>query len=194
MQPGSQWQLSLEPTFSRNVDTQQYFDTVEGGGPAATFGNRYVFGRLDQSTYSTAIRLDYTFKPDLTLQLYAEPFSSSGSYTDIGELVAARTRQRRSYGTDGTTLTRLADGGYEVADGNSIFELDNEDFNVQSFRSNLVLRWEWRPGSTLFVVWSQDRFARTDVGTPTTAGQMFRSLGVTGDNFFAIKTSFWFSP
>ena len=194
MQPGSQWQLSIEPTFARNVDTQQYFDTVEGGGPAATFGNRYVFGRLDQLTYSTAIRLDYTFKPDLTLQLYAEPFSSSGSYTDIGDLVAARTRQRRSYGTDGTTLTRLADGGYEVTDGDSIFELDNEDFNVQSFRSNLVLRWEWRPGSTLFFVWAQDRSAETDIGTPTTAGQMFRSPGVTGDNFFAIKTSFWFSP
>ncbi len=194
MQPGSKWQLSLEPNYARNVDTQQYFDTVEGGGPAATFGNRYVFGRLDQTTYSTAIRLDYTFKPDLTLQLYAEPFSSSGSYTDIGELAAPRTRQRRSYGTDGTTLTRLADGSYEVTDGNSIFQLDNEDFNVQSFRSNLVLRWEWRPGSILYLVWAQDRFAETDSGSPTTAGQMFRSLGVTGDNFFAIKTSFWFSP
>jgi hypothetical protein len=194
MQPGSQWQLSIEPNYARNIDTQQYFDTVEGNGPAATFGNRYVFGRLDQSTYSTAIRLDYTFKPDLTLQLYAEPFSSSGSYTDIGELAAPRTRQRRSYGTDGTTLTRLADGSYEVTDGDSIFQLDNKNFNVQSFRSNLVLRWEWRPGSTLFVVWAQDRSAETDSGTPTTPGQMFRSLGVTGDNFFAIKTSFWFSP
>ena len=81
-----------------------------------------------------------------------------------------------------------------MTDGNSIFELDNEDFNVQSFRSNLVLRWEWRPGSTLFVVWAQDRSARTDSGRPTSVGQMFRSLGVTGDNFFAVKTSFWFSP
>jgi hypothetical protein len=194
MQPGSQWQLSIEPNYFRNVDTQQYFDTVEGGGPAATFDDRYVFGYLDQSTYSTAIRLDYTFKPDLTLQLYAEPFSSSGRYTNIGELAAPRTRQRRSYGTDGTTLARLADGGYEVTDGNSIFELDNEDFNVQSFRSNLVLRWEWRPGSTLFVVWAQDRSARTDSGRFTSVGQMFSSLGVSGDNFFAIKTSFWFSP
>ena len=194
MQPGSQWQLSIEPNYARNVDTQQYFDTVRGNGPAATFGNRYVFGRLDQTTYSTAIRLNYTFEPDLTLQLYAEPFSSSGSYSDIGELVAARTRQRRSYGTDGTTLTRLADGGYEVLDGRSVFQLDNENFNVQSFRSNLVLRWEWRPGSTLFFVWAQDRSAETNIGRPTSVGEMFRSLGVTGDNFFAIKTSFWFSP
>ena len=121
------------------------------------------------------------------MQLYAEPFSSSGRYANIGELAAPRALQRRSYGTDGTTLTRLADGGYEVTDGNSIFELDNEDFNVQSFRSNLVLRWEWRPGSTLFVVWAQDRSTRTDSGSPTSVGQMFSSLGNPPPRRYAVR-------
>lgn len=194
LQPGSQWELSISPNYDRNVAPQQYFDTVEGGGAEATFGNRYIFGRIDRSTYSTQFRLNYTFKPDLTLEFYAEPFASSGRYSDLGELAAARTRLQRRYGTDGTTLTPLPGGGYEVEDGDEVFTLDNDNFNAQSFRSNLVLRWEWRPGSTLYLVWQQDRSAETDIGRRATVGQLFRSLSAGGDNFVAVKATFWFSP
>ena len=116
-----------------------------------------MFGRVDRSTYSTQLRANYTFKPDMTLDLYAEPFAASGRYDNIGELSAARSRLLRLYGTGGTTLTPLADGSLRVTDGDAAFVLPNRDFNVLSFRSNLVLRWEWRPGSTLYLVWQQDR-------------------------------------
>jgi hypothetical protein len=193
MQPGPQWQLSISPEYERLIDTQQYVTTLPGGTPA-TFGGRYVFADVDRSTYATQIRLTYTFKPDLTLDFYGEPFSASGRYDHVGELAAARTRLRRVYGTEGTTLTTLADGSQRVADGATNFTLRSRDFNVQSFRSNLVLRWEWRPGSTLYLVWQQDRSAEEALRDRTSVADMFSSFRRPGDHFFAIKTSFWFSP
>jgi len=193
MQPAPQWQLSISPEYERLVDTQQYVTTLAGGGPA-TFGGRYVFADVDRSTYATQFRLTYTFKPDLTLDFYGEPFSASGRYDRIGELAAARTRLRRVYGTEGTTLTTVADGSQRVTDGATTFTLRSRDFNVQSFRSNLVLRWEWRPGSTLYLVWQQDRSAEETLRERTSVADMFSSFGRPGDHFFAIKTSFWFSP
>ncbi|MEQ1730550.1 MAG: DUF5916 domain-containing protein, partial [Vicinamibacterales bacterium] len=79
VRPAPQWQLSITPKYVREVDTQQYISTLSGGS-AATYGNRYIFGEVDRSTYSTQIRLNYTFKPDLNLDLYAEPFAASGHY------------------------------------------------------------------------------------------------------------------
>jgi hypothetical protein len=193
MQPAPQLQLSITPEYSREISTQQYVAAL-AGGPGATFGSRYVFARIDQSEYSTQFRMNYTFKPDLTLDFYGEPFSASGRYSHIGELVAARTRAIRLYGTDGTTITTLDDGSRRVTDGAQAFTLRNRDFNVQSFRSNLVLRWEWRAGSTLYLVWQQDRESEIFAPFRTTPGDMFGSLGQDGDNFFAVKITYWFSP
>jgi hypothetical protein len=196
LQPAPQWELSISPKYVRQVSTQQYVTTLDeaAGGGAATFGRRYVFGHIDRSTYSTGIRLNYTFKPDLTLDLYAEPFAASGRYDHVGELAAARTREIRRYGTDGTTIAKLPTGVSEVVDGNSRFVLPDGDFNVQSFRSNLVLRWEWRRGSTLFLVWQQDRSAAAVSRSRTSPRQMFSAFGAPGDNLFALKANFWLSP
>jgi uncharacterized protein DUF5916 len=193
MQPGSRWQLSIEPEYERELNTQQYVSALAGGGPA-TYGSRYIFAHIDRSTYSTRFRWNYTFKPDLTLDFYGEPFAASGRYSHIGELVAARSRQLRLYGTDGTTVSTLADGTRRVTDVAANFILRNRDFNVQSFRSNLVLRWEWRAGSTLYLVWQQDRELEIDAPQRVSVSDMFSSLGRRGDNFFAIKMSYWFSP
>ena len=77
-----------------------------------------------------------------------------------------------------------------TADGQS-FTLSNQDFNARSFRSNMVLRWEWRPGSTLFVVWQQDRSARLPNGEHVALGDVWDSLSQAGSNFFAIKLNYW---
>ena len=82
----------------------------------------------------------------------------------------------------------------QVTDGGASFVLRDRDFNVRSFRSNLVLRWEWRAGSTLYLVWQQDRSAEEISRARTTPRQMFNSFGAPGDNLFALKASFWLSP
>jgi hypothetical protein len=190
---GSRWGVSAKPQYLRLVDVRQYLATLDGG-PAATFGSRYVFGRVDRTTYSTQLRANYTFKPDMTLDFYAEPFAASGRSDRVGELAAARSRALRLYGTSGTTLTPLTDGALQVIDGGETFLLANRDFNVLSFRSNLVLRWEWRPGSTLYLVWQQDRAADAFEASRATIRDMFSSLRARGDNYFVVKASFWLSP
>ena len=193
MQPAPQWAVSIQPSYNREVNTQQFVTARDGGG-AATFGGRYIFASVDRSTWAAEVRLSYTFKPELTLDLYAEPFAASGRYGDYGELAQASSRLIRRYGEAGTTLTLLANGSRVVTDGAATFPLPNRDFNVQSFRSNLVLKWEWRPGSTLYLVWQQNRTEEEALSGRISIGDMFSSAGARGDNFFAIKASFWIAP
>ena len=136
-------------------------------------------------------RLGLTLKPDINLDVYAEPFAASGHYYDYGELLEPGGRERLKYGTSGTTLTINPDGSQVVTDGAATINLRNRDFNTLSFRSNVVLRWEWRTGSTLYVVWQQDRSGTEVLGTPVDVGDAFRSVTAPGPNIFLIKTSFW---
>ena len=154
------------------VDTQQYVSTVNGGG-AQTYGRRYVFAHIDRHTYSMKVRMNFTFKPDLNVDFYAEPFAASGRYGDFGELEAARSRAVLVYGTNGTAITTRDDGSHLVTGSGPSFTIRNVDFNALSFRSNLVLRWEWRPGSTFYVVWQQDRSNREAIGSSVTPGDLF---------------------
>jgi hypothetical protein len=190
VRPSPRWQLSIDPNYLRYVEPRQYVDTL-AGGRAATFGRRYVFAFLDQSTLLAQVRLNYTFTPDLSLELYAEPFTSSGHYDRFGELLAARSRFLRAYGKDGTSIAAQRDGSQAVTDGADAFTLPAADFRVRSFRSNLVLRWEWRPGSTLYVIWQQDRFGTEVRGDRIGPRDLLRSMGAPGDNFFAVKAAFW---
>ena len=199
--PSPSLQFSIEPDYLNEQGAagifsgpiaRQYLTTLGGGRPE-TYGKRYVFGLVDRTTISSQFRVSYTFKPDLTLDVYAEPFAASGRYRGFGELLAPRSKDLRLYGTDGTTIVRLADGSYQVTDGASTFALSNRDFNVRSFRSNVVLKWEWRPGSTLYVVWQQNRASSVPEGSHVGVSDLFGSLSAPGDNIFAIKTTLWMS-
>jgi hypothetical protein len=125
---------------------------------------------VDRATYSTQFRVNYTFKPDLTLDVYTEPFAASGAYGPTQELAAARSSALRPFDLPG-----------------------NRDFNARSFRSNVVLRWEWKPGSTLFVVWQQNRAAVDPAGSHASFSDMFHSVAAPGDHVLAMKTTFWIS-
>ncbi len=188
--PGPRWRLSAEPSYEQQVESQQYVSTLTGG-PTATFGGRYIFAAIDRSTAAVRFRLGLTIKPDMNLDVYAEPFAASGRYADYGELLAARTATRLTYGEPGTTLVLNPDGSRSVRVGEATFTLRNRDFNTQSFRSNVVLRWEWRVGSTLYVVWQQDRSASDPIGSRIGFGDAFRAIAQPGTNVFVIKTSFW---
>ena len=176
VRPGPRWQLSLDPNFLR-YESRQYVATFTTGGPAETFGRTYVFAQLDRSELIADVRLSYLFTPDLSLELYAQPFASSGRYHDFGDLLAAGGRALRPIGGDTTRLVRT---------GNAV-----SDFNVRSFRSNAVLRWEWRPGSTLYVVWQQDRSGDRGRIAHVGPGSLLETLDAPGDNFLAMKVTYW---
>jgi hypothetical protein len=190
MRPGPRWQLSVSPFYDRVTEPQQYISALPGGR-AVTYDTRYVFAFIDRSTASIEGRLTLTLKPDVNLDVYAEPFAASGRYYDYGELLAPRSRERLTYGTSGTTLQVNADGSQVVTDGAATINLRNRDFNTLSFRSNVVLRWEWRAGSALYVVWQQDRSGTEMLGTRVNVGDALRSITAPGPNIFLIKTSFW---
>jgi hypothetical protein len=158
------------------------------------------------------MRLNYAITPDLTFEMYGEPFAVSGRYDYFGELSHPGARRLRRYGTDGTTATRNADGSVTVTDNvittggaPTQFTLPFSDFNVRSWRSNLVLRWEYRPGSTLYVVWQQNRSAEAADGDLVSFGSLvdpfrgrvgrfaYNDAGVfhAMTNFFAIKVNYW---
>jgi len=190
MRPGPRWQFTVSPFYDRVTEPQQYISTLSGGRPV-TYDNRYVFAFIDRSTASMEFRLGLTLRPDLNLDVYAEPFAASGRYYDYGELLEPGSRERLRYGTAGTVLAVNPDGSQVVSVGGSTFNLRNRDFNTLSFRSNVVLRWEWRAGSTLYVVWQQDRKGSEVLGTRVNINDAFRSVNAPGSNIFLIKTSFW---
>ena len=185
IRPASQWQASVDPTYSHSVDARQYVAT-RAGGSAATYGNRYIFSSIERSTLSARFRLNYAFTPNFTAEGYAEPFAASGRFYSFGELPVARSNTLRTY-----TATRETNGTTTVRDGADTFTLPALDFNRLSFRSNLVLRWEYLPGSTAFLIWQQ---SRQDIGA---AGQLINprdlwdATRAAGDNLFVVKVSYW---
>jgi hypothetical protein len=197
VRPGTQLEISVEPRYFAGVNPRQYVTTLERPpGAEETYGQRYVFAFTDRSELAVRARLNYAVTPDLTVESYAEPFVSSGRYYGFGEIAAPRSRMLRSYGTDRTAIDRNADGSYTVADtlrsgAVDTFTLDNGDFDVLSFRSNVVLRWEWRLGSTLYLVWQQDRHADDDIARPVRPGRLWRAVQSRGANLFAIKVTYW---
>jgi hypothetical protein len=187
--PSGRWEISADPSLTWERNTRQYI-TQRSGGPSETFDTRYVFGSIRRTTLSTQFRLNYAVNPDLTFEVYAEPFAASGQYAQIGELSRPGTSDLRYYGIGGSTIRQQLDGSYVVTDGSDQFTL-TPNFNVMSFRSNMVLRWEWRPGSTLFLVWQQNRFGLEDPTERARMGDLWNTLSVEGDNYFAVKVSYW---
>lgn len=187
-------QLNISPAYMVQRNLYQYVRAVHDSGADQTYGNRYVFSEIDQKTLSMTFRLDWTFSPMMTLQTYVRPFISSGKYQNFKELSAPRTYDFEVYGKDKGNIS-LIDGEYVVdpeGDGAHTFSFGNPDFNFRSVQANIVFRWEYRPGSTLFLVWQQQRsdFAGTgsfDLGRDL--NEMFRAKPT---NVFLIKASYWF--
>lgn len=191
LRPGARMELSITPAFSGNENARQYV-TTRSGGTAATYGSRYIFAHVDQVQYSVRFRLNYALTPNLTFETYAEPFAASGRYHEYGELPARLSRDLRTYGTQGTTISAPdSTGARLVNDGAAYFTLPGNDFNLRSFRSNAVMRWEWRPGCTLFVVWQQDRSAERTPGLTAKPGALWDALRADGTQVIALKASYW---
>jgi hypothetical protein len=180
--------LSLGPFYNRNVDDRQWVGHLE------TTRDHYLFGRMDQKTVGLTGRMDFTFKPDLTLQVYAQPFVSAASYTEFKEVADPRAR---SYQARYTPLSPSLQGSDYLVDLDGDGQAEsfaNPDFNFKQFRSTVVLRWEYRPGSLLFLVWSQgkDHFVRNgsfDFGHDLDT--LFRQ---DAENVFMLKVSYWINP
>lgn len=202
------YEVQVGPEFRRQRTGAQYVTTVADALADHTYQNRYIFADLEQTTVSLTARLNATFTPDLTFELYAEPLLSSGDYGTLMELAAPRTFDFNRFGEGASSIAKQADGRYLIdpdgAGPAAEFHVRDADFNVRSLIGNAVLRWEWRPGSTLFLVWQQSRSGRLtgNVGAPGLhpvggfdlghdAGALF---DLRPDNIFQIKLNYWLNP
>ncbi len=194
--PWSTLTLSLSPAFMRVHTVAQYLSTVRDPTATATYGARYVFGTLDQTELSVPIRVNLVLSPKLSLQLYAQALLSTGEYPAIGELAAPRTYDFPAYGVDQGTIVHDPPGGAFLVDPDGAgpaasFRLADPDFNVKSLRANAVARWEFRPGSALYLVWTQRRLDQShpgDVALGRDLGALFRS---SADDVLMVKVAWW---
>jgi hypothetical protein len=170
---GSQFNASVGFNYENDINDSQWRANY---GVAGVDTTHYTFARLDQKTLSLTSRLNFTASPTLSLQVYAAPFISTGDYSDWREMNNPRAKD---YDARFKPFTSKGDPG---------------GFNVKEFRSNTVLRYEYRPGSTIFLVWAQGRAMD---GQPTEF-QFGRDLKDVFDthpnNTFLIKMSYWFNP
>jgi hypothetical protein len=201
-------QLSFGPSYSRSYTTAQYVASVADPLATPTYGARYVFADLHRTTLSLDTRVNVTISPTLSFQLYLEPFISVGDYGALKEFRVPDTFDFLGYGTDIGTVAESASGGYDVdPDGAGPapgFSLSDRDFSYRSLLGNAVLRWEWRPGSTLYLVWQQRRISsytgQTSVAGDPWVGRfdLWRDaedmFGQPADNILMIKVNYWLNP
>jgi hypothetical protein len=199
--PVSNVSLSLGPSYNHTRGTQQYVTSVADATNAAFSGNRYVFATLVQKTVSLDTRLGVTFTPNSSLELYAQPFIASGAYSDFKEFDAPRTIRKSIYGRDRGTIVPTRDAAGAVASYTvdpdaagpaASFTFDNPSFNRRSLRGNAVYRWEYRPGSTLYVVWTQSRDDELRyVGNLELDRDRTALFATQPDNIFLVKVNYW---
>ena len=173
VRPASNIELSLGPMYSYNVNNAQWVKQVEEN-LSGHVKKYYIYGRLISHTLDFTTRADFSFTPTLTLQFYLQPFIAVGDYTDFKELIEPKSYQFKPYPLN-----------------------ENRDFHRRSLRGNTVLRWEFRPGSTLFLVWSQSRSIELEeVKAEELEFRPFHRLRSSftdeGKNIFLIKCRYWF--
>ena len=202
IRPGSSVTLSFSPGIAYLHNTIQYVQSVSDAAAVDTYGRRYIFAALHQTTLSGTTRVAWTLSPELSFELYAQPFASSGRYDSFKELAAPRTRNYLVYGESGSSITPVIDGsskktGYTVdPDGSgpaAAFSVDNPDFRFQSLRGNAVVRWEYRPGSALFIVWQQQRSAFEPYEGEFRTRRDVRDIFSQPSNVFLVKATYWFA-
>lgn len=173
-----------------------------------TFGRRYIFADLDQTTVAVETRLDWTFTPRLSLQLYMQPYVSAGDYSGFKAFRTPGTADFDRFGAcpagsaaggaaQGGIGTLCRDGSAFVADADGdgpapAIRFGDPNFTFRSLRGNAVLRWEYRPGSAIFFVWQQERssqLAAGDFDFSRDYGALFRE---PSRNVFLVKATYWF--
>jgi len=196
--PLSNLTLSVGPTYSYDESSAQYVQAVDDPTATAFYGRRYVFAGVTQRTLSMNTRVNVTFTPNLTLELFAQPFISSGAYDDFREFAAPRELTKLVYGRDvGTISSQTVEGSRQFTvdpDGAgpaASFTFDDPSFTVRSLRGNAVLRWEYRPGSTLFFVWTQSRDDQLNAGTIDFGRDTRAVFSGPAENIFLIKVNYW---
>jgi hypothetical protein len=179
--------ISVNPSYSLNRNEMQYVTTTESGGQP-----RYIVGRIDQNTIRMVIRATYMLTPNLSIQYYGQPFGTAGRYSKFKSVTNASASE---YGSRFVSLNpTLSADAYWVDENNDAvqdYSFGRPDFNFGQFRSNMVVRWEYIPGSTFFLVWTQERNGAFYDNHPEHDKYSF-DFNQKGHNIFLMKFTYRF--
>lgn len=182
--------LGLSANYEDNLNELQYVSTVDYNNE-----KRYILGTIDQKTIGLTFRADLNITPQLSVQYYGSPFVSRGVYSEFKRVTdpdANDYSDRFAVFSDPV----LSDGRYLLDENNDMvpdYSIANPDFNFHQFRSNLVVKWEYRLGSFIYFVWSGERTGNADAPDDS-IGESFQQLkNVFPTNIFLIKLNYWFS-
>jgi hypothetical protein len=151
--PGQSFSVTISPSYSKNSKMLQYVTHISDG-------DRFILSQIDQQVVSMSIRLNYNITPELTIQYWGQPFLAAMDYSKYKVVTDPRAEnlaERYHVLTESEIQFDGENNMYNVIEGNNEYSFDNPDYNYDQFLSNLVARWEFRPGSTLYLVWSQTR-------------------------------------
>jgi hypothetical protein len=192
--PDSRLNISFEPSYTHQFEPRQFIDNFDDPRAVNTYGIRTVFGELDYKTIAANFRVNWTFTPTLSLQLFVQPLLSVGSYSNFKEQAKAKSWETNlytnvSYDAENEEYTVDPDGAGPAEQ----LTFDNPDFNFKSLRGNLILRWEVLPGSVFYLVWAHDKTNDKYPGDMR-FGRDFKDLWYArGNNIFLAKFSYWFN-
>ena len=206
VRPSSRLEIRVQPNLLSRTDPTQYVASVGVLHYEPTFGKRYLFGEIERREVAMQTRIDWTFSPTLTLQVFAQTLLASGDYIRYGQLAEPGTF-RFDHFEEGEVLddggTRACVGGRTCetqdhirhfdfdGDGISDYSFRDLDFTVRSLTGNAVLRWEFRPGSHIFLVWQRQQATREAVGSFSLGRDASRLLSGPAEDVFMLKADFW---
>jgi hypothetical protein len=196
LKPSERLTLSTGPDWSRSYGFAQYVRSVDDATAVSTFGGRYVFGGIDQWQLTMTTRAKVIFSPHASLQVFMQPLLATGDYGGFKELARPRTYDFLRYGTDVGTLsfdplTRNYTADPDGAGAATPFTFSDPDYNFKSLRLNAVFRWEMKPGSNFYAVWTRQQ---QDFGNPGifVPGRDTRAMFTApGDDIILFKVSYW---
>jgi hypothetical protein len=191
IRPSSALRISFSPEYETSRFAAQFLRQAADSTATATFGQRYLFGTLRYNELALVTRVDWTFSPALSVEMFVQPLVADGRFSNFKSLRAPRTFEFDHYRESDGTLTRDASGYVAHPTPGSSIAIGNPDFSTLTLVGNAVVRWEFRPGSALFLVWQQRRNGddrRPGFVVARDVGEIFRQAP---ENVFAIKATYW---
>jgi hypothetical protein len=197
LKPGPSISISTGPEILKSRNVAQYVTSVTDLTAVNTLGGRYVFADLGQSQVSLTTRANWILSSKISLQVFAQPLISVGRYWDFKELAQPNTFSFSRYGYDMGSIDSDASRQFRAdpdADGPApSFTFSDPSFNFKSLRVNTVFRWEWKLGSTLYLVWTENREDFSDPGQFSPKRDATRLFTAHPDDTFLVRVSYWFT-
>jgi hypothetical protein len=205
IRPTPTLEVEVQPRWSQQTNGAQYVTSTSALPFEPTYGRRHLFAELDRTTLSMELRADLSVSPTLTFQLFAQPLISSGDYVRYRQLAGAGSFDFVDFQTGSAVETEGAtqcssgticflDGNQHVdfdGDGTADYAFRDRDFNVMSLVGNAVLRWEYRPGSTIYLVWQRQQAGRAALGDFDLGRDVDALWGAPSENTLMIKVNYW---